>query len=56
MALALVCGKIFKHYGENAINLVSENPYRLAQDIYGIGFFSADRVALSMGFAKDGIP
>jgi len=48
--------KIFKHYGKNAINLVSENPYRLAQDIYGIGFFSADRVALSMGFAKDGIP
>ena len=33
--------------------MVQENPYRLAQDFYGIGFFSADRVALSLGFAPD---
>jgi len=45
--------RIFKKYGDNAINLVSENPYRLASDFYGIGFFTADRVALSIGFAKD---
>lgn len=46
--------KIFKKYGDKAIELVSENPYCLAKDIYGIGFFSADRIALSMGFKKDG--
>ena len=45
--------KIFKTYGQEAIRLVEENPYRLAQDIYGIGFLSADRVALSMGTAQD---
>lgn len=48
--------KIFKTYGNDAIQKVSENPYQLARDIYGIGFFSADKIALSMGFEKDGIP
>ncbi len=48
--------KIFKTYGDKAIAIVSENPYRLAKDIYGIGFFSADKIALSMGFAEDGAP
>ena len=43
--------RIYKQYGDNSIELVSENPYRLAADFYGIGFFSADRVALSIGFA-----
>ena len=42
--------KIFKLYGQKAIQIVSENPYKLAEDIYGIGFFSADKVALSLGF------
>ncbi len=45
--------RIFKEYGDEAIALVSENPYRLARDFYGIGFFTADRVALSIGFAED---
>ncbi len=49
----LFATKIFKVYGDQAIKLVSENPYRLAHDIYGIGFFSADKIALSMGFVKD---
>ncbi len=40
--------KIYKTYGKEAISIVSENPYRLAKDIFGIGFFSADQVALSM--------
>lgn len=48
--------KIFKAYGNDAIGKVSENPYQLARDIYGIGFFSADRIALNMGFEKDGVP
>jgi exodeoxyribonuclease V alpha subunit len=45
--------KIYKTYSKDAIKVVSENPYRLAKDIYGIGFFSADKVALSMGLGTD---
>jgi exodeoxyribonuclease V alpha subunit len=52
----LFAAKIYKTYGDKAIALVSQNPYRLARDIYGIGFFSADRVALAMGFARAGDP
>jgi exodeoxyribonuclease V alpha subunit len=46
--------KIFKTYGDKAIDTVLKNPYCLARDIYGIGFFSADRIALAMGFKEDG--
>lgn len=42
--------KIFRHYGEKSIELVKSNPYRLAKDIYGIGFLTADDVAKSLGF------
>ncbi|SHO48083.1 SF1B family DNA helicase RecD2 [Desulfopila aestuarii] len=45
--------RIFQKYGERAIELVSADPYRLAVDFYGIGFFSADKVALSIGLAPD---
>ena len=45
--------RIYKSYGDKAIQFVSEDPYRLANDFYGIGFFSADKIALSLGFAKD---
>lgn len=47
--------RIYKKYGEGAIEVVTENPYRLANDFYGIGFFSADNVALSIGLARDSI-
>jgi exodeoxyribonuclease V alpha subunit len=45
--------RIYKEYGQDAIAYVQEDPYRLAADFYGIGFFSADKVALSIGLAKD---
>ncbi len=45
--------RIYKEYGDKAIAMVRSDPYRLANDFYGIGFFSADRVALSLGLAKD---
>ncbi len=45
--------RIFKTYGQKAIEVVSENPYRLAQDIRGIGFLSADTIAQKIGIAKD---
>ncbi len=45
--------RIYKQYGDESIAIVSANPYRLAEDFYGIGFFSADKVALSIGFGQD---
>lgn len=45
--------RIYKKYGDQAIETVTEDPYRLANDFYGIGFFSADKVALSIGLASD---
>ncbi len=45
--------RIYKEYGDQAIAMVTEDPYRLAHDFYGIGFFSADQVALSIGLARD---
>ncbi len=45
--------RIYKQYGEDAIEIVREDPYRLAVDFYGIGFFSADQVALKIGLAVD---
>jgi len=41
--------RIYKEYGDDAIENVKEDPYRLADDFFGIGFFSADKIALSMG-------
>ena len=45
--------RIFKTYGNKSIQIVQENPYRLADDIWGIGFKTADRIAEKMGFEKD---
>jgi exodeoxyribonuclease V alpha subunit len=47
--------KIYKQYGENAIAVVRENPYRLARDISGIGFRTADGIAANLGIEKDSI-
>ncbi|WP_300463975.1 AAA family ATPase [Desulfobacula sp.] len=45
--------RIYKVYKEDAIKIVTKDPYRLANDFYGIGFFSADKVALSIGLEPD---
>lgn len=45
--------KIFKEYGGRAAAVVRDNPYRLAEDITGIGFQSADRIARQIGIAAD---
>src|SRR5579862_3897868 len=47
--------KIFKQYGENSIAVVRENPYRLAKDISGIGFRTADGIAAKLGIERDSI-
>ena len=48
--------RIFKEYGHNAIALITQDPYRLAADFFGIVFFTADKVALSIGLEKDSPP
>lgn len=47
--------KIFKEYGPRAIQTVSENPFQLARDIYGIGFKTADQIAANLGIAPDSV-
>ncbi len=45
--------KIYKTYGDRSIETVTNNPYQLAKDIYGIGFKSADKIAADLGMAAD---
>jgi len=45
--------KIYKHYGRDSVKAVSENPYGLAMDIFGIGFITADRIAEKLGIPKN---
>jgi exodeoxyribonuclease V alpha subunit len=44
-----VCAKIYKAYAGQAISMIKENPYRLCEDIFGIGFKTADRIAMKLG-------
>ena len=48
--------KVYKTYGSDSIQVVRENPYRLADDIWGIGFRTADTIAEKMGFGHDRYP
>jgi exodeoxyribonuclease V alpha subunit len=45
--------KIFKQYGSDAITVVEKTPYRLADEVYGIGFRTADQIARNLGMAPD---
>src|SRR6201998_1531508 len=47
--------RIFKTYGADAIQVMTENPYRLARDIRGIGFKTADAIAMKLGIEKPGM-
>ena len=47
--------RIYKTYGDEAIVKVSENPYCLALDIYGIGFKTADALAITLGIPRDSL-
>lgn len=47
--------KIYRQYGKESIDKVKENPYRLADDIWGIGFKTADGIANKMGYEKNDI-
>ncbi len=45
--------KIYKTYGDQAISIVQQDPYRLAQDIRGVGFKTADRIAQALGLSPE---
>jgi exodeoxyribonuclease V alpha subunit len=49
---AAYSAKIYKQYGDQSIEMVKENPYRLARDIYGVGFITADKIAQSLGIDR----
>jgi len=60
--IALICqhgigpamaGRIFAHYGPEALKIVKENPYQLTKDIDGIGFIKADMIGMAVGIKKD---
>lgn len=52
---ASFAAKIYKAYGNDAIQKMQQNPYQLIDDVWGIGFKSADKIALKLGFASDSI-
>jgi exodeoxyribonuclease V alpha subunit len=45
--------KIYKKYGDESVEKMRENPYRIASEIRGVGFKSADRIAQNLGMARD---
>ncbi len=47
--------KIYKAYGQNSIAILSENPYRLAEDIWGMGFKMADQIAQAIGISSNSL-
>ena len=54
-ASPMLAARIFKRYGPKAVSIISGNPYRLAIDVWGVGFRTADRIAASMGITKDSL-
>src|SRR5262249_48099355 len=48
-----LAGRIYKRFGPRAIDVVSRSPYRLALDVWGVGFKTADRIARSIGVQAD---
>jgi exodeoxyribonuclease V alpha subunit len=50
------CVKLVKHFGAAAKTVLENEPYRVAREIDGIGFKTADRIAINLGFANDAAP
>ncbi len=49
-ASAALAVRIFKQYGRESLKIVRENPYRLAMEVHGVGFLTADKLAVNLGF------
>ncbi|HUE75912.1 MAG TPA: ATP-dependent RecD-like DNA helicase [Chloroflexota bacterium] len=47
--------RIYKKYGDASVDVVRKDPYRLARDVHGIGFITADKIATKLGFAPDSV-
>jgi len=45
--------RVYKRYGDQARDIISQNPYRLADEVQGFGFQTADGIAMQMGFQKN---
>lgn len=45
--------RIYKHYGAQALEVLLRNPYRLAEEVWGVGFIKADEIATKLGFGRD---
>jgi exodeoxyribonuclease V alpha subunit len=48
-----LAGRVYKRFGSGAVDIVSRQPYRLALDVWGVGFKTADRIARSLGIPED---
>jgi exodeoxyribonuclease V alpha subunit len=48
-----LAARIYKHYGDRSVAVVQDNPYRLALDMFGVGFLTADRIAQAVGITAD---
>ncbi|HEX9069003.1 MAG TPA: ATP-dependent RecD-like DNA helicase [Ktedonobacterales bacterium] len=53
---ASLAAKIYKQYGQSAIGVIQENPYALERDINGVGYKTADGLALKLGMPRDALP
>ncbi len=51
-----IATRVYKHYGKESIKVVRENPYQLAHDVQGIGFRTADDIAVKLGLPRDSVP
>jgi len=48
-----LAAKIYTEYGEDSVNIIKENPYILAGELYGVGFITADKIAQAVGIVPD---
>jgi len=51
-----VATRVYKQYGKDSIKVIRENPYQLAQEVHGIGFRTADDIAVKLGMPPDSVP
>lgn len=51
-----VATRVYKQYGKESIRVIRENPYQLEKDVHGIGFRTADDIAIKLGLPQDSIP
>jgi exodeoxyribonuclease V alpha subunit len=51
-----VATRVYKQYGKESIKVIRENPYQLAQEVHGIGFRTADEIAVKLGLPYDSVP